>query len=116
MINRQIKTFLKILVKKIHQGVPRGAISNLKEIHFQEFFSVNFVRNDARILELSITESAKKKLVKTDILSPRYKQFSAGGVYNFFFEKYIFLIFELLHDISFFAGSLRRKNGTFLKK
>ena len=30
-----------------------------------EFFSVNIVRNDARMLELSITESAQKKLVKT---------------------------------------------------
>ena len=78
-------TFLKILVKKIHHGVPRRSISNLKEIHFQEFFSVNFVRNDARMLELSITESAKKILVKTDILSPRYKQFSAGGVKKKFF-------------------------------
>ena len=67
-------------MKKVHQGVPKGAISNLKEIHFLEFFLVNFVRNDARLIELSITE---KKLVKTDILSLRYKQFS--------------LIFELLH-------------------
>ena len=77
-------------MKKIHQGVPRGAISNLKEIHFLEFFLVNFVRNDARLIELSITESAKKKLVKMDILSPRYKQFSAGGVKKFFLKNIFF--------------------------
>ena len=69
-------------MKKIHQGVPRGAISNLKEIHFQEFFSVNFVRNDARMLELSITESAKKKLVKVQDISNLVWEGS-----NFFFEK-----------------------------
>ena len=77
-------------MKKIHQRVPRGAINNLKEIHFLEFFLVNFVRNDARLIELSITESAKKKLVKTDILSLRYKQFSAGGVQNFFLKNLFF--------------------------
>ena len=32
------------------------------------------------MIELSITDSAKKKLVKSDILGLRYKQFSGGGV------------------------------------
>ena len=39
------------------------------------------------MIELSITDSAKKKLVKTDILGLRYKQFSGGGVKKIFFQK-----------------------------
>ena len=35
------KTFLKILVKKIHQGGPWGAIGIFKEICFQGIFIVN---------------------------------------------------------------------------
>ena len=50
------------------------------------------------MIELSITDSAKKKLVKTDILGLRYKQFSGGGVKKYFFKKgknMIFSIFEI---------------------
>ena len=43
--------------------------------------------NYFRMIELSITDSAKKKLVKTDILGLRYKQFSGGGVKKIFFQK-----------------------------
>ena len=43
--------------------------------------------NYYRMIELSITDSAKKKLVKTDILGLRYKQFSGGGVKKIFFQK-----------------------------
>jgi hypothetical protein len=39
------------------------------------------------MIELSITDSAKKKLVKTDILGLRYKQFIGGGVKKIFFQK-----------------------------
>ena len=39
------------------------------------------------MIELSITDSAKKKLVKTDILGLRYKQFSGGGVKKIIFVK-----------------------------
>ena len=45
---------------KINQGGPGGAISIFKEIYFQESFIVNILRNDARMIELSITDSAKK--------------------------------------------------------
>ena len=50
------------------------------------------------MIELSITDSAKKKLVKSDILGLRYKQFSGGGVKKYFFKKgkkHDFSIFEL---------------------
>ena len=50
------------------------------------------------MIELSITDSAKKKLVKSDILGLRYKQFSGGGVKKKFFKKekkMIFSIFEI---------------------
>ena len=43
--------------------------------------------NYFRMIELSITDSAKKKLVKSDILGLRYKQFSGGGVKKIFFQK-----------------------------
>ena len=39
------------------------------------------------MIEQSITDSAKKKLVKKDILGLRYKQFSGGGVKKIFFQK-----------------------------
>ena len=50
------------------------------------------------MIELSITDSAKKKLVKSDILGLRYKQFSGGGVKKIFLQKrkkHEFSIFEL---------------------
>ena len=50
------------------------------------------------MIELSITDSAKKKLVKSDILGLRYKQFSGGGVKKKNFKKeknMIFSIFEI---------------------
>ena len=50
------------------------------------------------MIELSITDSAKKKLVKSDILGLRYKQFSGGGVKKNYFKKeknMIFSIFEI---------------------
>ena len=43
--------------------------------------------NYFRMIELSITDSAKKKWVKSDILGLRYKQFSGGGVKKIFFQK-----------------------------
>ena len=39
------------------------------------------------MIELSITDSAKKKLMKSDILGLRYKQFSGGGVKKIFKKK-----------------------------
>ena len=39
------------------------------------------------MIELSITDSAKKKLVKSYILGLRYKQFGGGGVKKIFFQK-----------------------------
>ena len=50
------------------------------------------------MIELSITDSAKKKLVKSDIPGLRYKQFSWGGVKKKNFKKgkkHDFSIFEL---------------------
>ena len=73
--------------KKIYQGGPWGPISILKEIHFQEKFLVKILWNYFQMIELSITDSAKKKLVKSDILGLRYKQFSGGGVKKIFFQK-----------------------------
>ena len=78
---------MKKFWKKIHQGGPWGPISILKEIHFQENFIVKILWNYFRMIELSITDSAKKKLVKSDILGLRYKQFSGGGVKKIFFQK-----------------------------
>ena len=50
------------------------------------------------MIELSNTDSAKKKLVKSDILGLRYNQFSGGGVKKKIFKKgkkHEFSIFEL---------------------
>ena len=50
------------------------------------------------MIELSITDSAKKKLVKSDILGLRYKQFIGGGVKKKNLKKeknMIFSIFEI---------------------
>ena len=49
------------------------------------------------MIELSITDSAKKKLVKSDILGLRYKQFSGGGVKKKIKKEknMIFSIFEI---------------------
>jgi len=48
------------------------------------------------MIELSITDSAKKKLVKLDILGLRYKQFSGGGVKKKKIQK------RKKHDFSIF--------------
>ena len=78
---------MKFFWKKNSPGGPWGPIGILKEIHFQENFIVKILWNYFRMIGLSITDSAKKKLVKTDILGLRYKQFSGGGVKKIFFQK-----------------------------